>query len=103
MNKLTLTGDFSIAGVNDQLPLLVQYLDRMAEITPDGFNTADPCEIDLREIQALDSCGCQLLATLFGNLRRSGIGEYSLKLNQDHRDTIHLFGFESEIFAEACP
>ncbi len=101
-NKLILNGDFSIAGVNDQLPLLIENLARLAEAAPDCFNTAQPYEVDLSEIQALDSCGCQLLATLFRNLRQRGAGKFSLKLSQEHRQKIHLFGFDNEIFAEEC-
>ena len=101
-NKLALIGDFTIAGVNDQLPLLIQHLARMAEAKPAGFDPAHPYEIDLSEIQALDSCGCQLLATLFRNLRKRGVAVFPLNLSHEHREKIHLFGFDNEIFAEGC-
>lgn len=101
-NRLILKGDFSIAGVNDQLPLLVEHLTRMAVVAPESFNAAHPYEIDLSDIQALDSCGCQLLATVLRNLRSRGIGMFSLKLGNEHREKIRLFGFADEILAGEC-
>jgi|WetSurMetagenome_2_1015567.scaffolds.fasta_scaffold1874095_1 anti-anti-sigma regulatory factor len=99
-DRLTLSGDFSITGVNDQLPSLVEHLAMMAELAPGSFSAAHSYEIDLSEIQALDSCGCQLLAIFFGNLRRGGAARFSLKLGQEHREKIHLYGFDKEIFAK---
>lgn len=100
VNRLILNGDFSVAGVSDRLPSLVQHLARMAEGSSNCLNAARPWEIDLREIQALDGCGCQLLATFLRSLRRGGVAMFSLKLSQEHREKIHLFGFDNEFFAE---
>lgn len=102
MKKLTLNGDFSIAGVNGQLPLLVQHLSEVTEIVPGDPNSEQPYEIDFRGVQALDACGCQLLAALSRSLKKRGVERFSLKLNDNHREIIHLFGFDNEIFTGEC-
>lgn len=102
VSGLALKGDFSITGVSGQLPLLAEYLTRMAEMAPGRLGTVPPYEIDMTNIQTLDGCGCQLLAIFFRHLRRSGAGRLSLSLNREHRDKFHLFGFDSDIFAEEC-
>jgi putative two-component system response regulator len=101
-NKLTLKGDVSIAGVNEQLPLLAQHLVEMANLAPGELNKDLPYEIDLSGVETLDACGCQLLATLFCNLRQRGLEVFSFKLSDDHRDKIHLLGFDDEIFTGEC-
>jgi putative nucleotidyltransferase with HDIG domain len=100
VNRLTINGDFSIAGVNDQLSTLVQHLAGVAKAVPDACNPGLPYEIDLRGAQDLDTCGCQLLVLLFRNLRHRGVERISLKLSDDHRDKIHSLGFAGEIFTE---
>jgi response regulator RpfG family c-di-GMP phosphodiesterase len=102
VNKLTISGDFSIVGMNDQLSILVQHLAGLAEAVPDACNPGLPYEIDLRGVQDLDTCGCQLLVLLFRNLRHRGVKMISLKLSDDHRNKIHSLGFADEIFTGDC-
>ncbi len=100
VNTLILNGDFSIAGMNDQLSILVQLLAEGGDAASGICNPSLPFEIDLHEAQDLDACGCQLLVLLFRNLRHRGIETISLKLGDEYREKIHLFGFASEIFTE---
>ena len=102
MKKLSLAGDFSIAGVNDQLPVLLEQLAGIEPIDPEKADQADPYEIDLSGVLNLDTCGCQLLATLFQHLKQRGVRKYSLKLSDDYRQKIHLFGYANEVFAGEC-
>jgi putative nucleotidyltransferase with HDIG domain len=102
VNTLTLSGDFSVAGVNDQLSILVQHLAGAAEAVPNACNPSLPYEIDLHGAQDLDTCGCQLLVLLFRNLRHRGVERISLKLSDDHRDKIHSLGFAGDIFTGEC-
>lgn len=102
VNKLTLSGDFSVAGVNDQLSILVQHLAGAAEAVPNACNPPLAYEIDLHGAQDLDTCGCQLLVLLFRNLRHRGVESITLKLSNDHRGKIHSLGFSGEIFTGEC-
>ena len=102
VNKLVLQGDFSIDGISEQFPLLVRYMEEMAEGMSGKINRDLSCKIDLRGLQALDTCGCQLLAILFISLRQRGIGAVSVELSDEYREKIHLLGFDTEIFTEEC-
>jgi putative nucleotidyltransferase with HDIG domain len=102
VKKLVLQGDFSIVGISEQFPLVLEFLAGVAEAAPGGSNKDLSCEIDLRGLQTLDTCGCQLLAILYANLRRRGRGTFSVGLSDEYRGKIHLLGFDTEIFAEEC-
>lgn len=99
MNRISLRGDYSITGVKDQIPLLAQHLARAAEVKPDILGQGRHYEIDLTEVQALDSCGCQLLVALLRNLREQGMEAPVFKLSDAHRERIYLLGFDAEILA----
>ncbi len=100
--SLILKGDFSISGVNEQLPLLAEHLARVSDVAPGNVNRDCQQEIDLTEVQALDACGCQLLAALLRNLRARGVEATSFKISDEYREKIHLLGFDAEIFAGEC-
>jgi response regulator RpfG family c-di-GMP phosphodiesterase len=102
VNKLILNGDFSIAGVNEQLSILAQHLAGVAGVVPGTINRHIPYEVDARGVQVLDTCGCQLLAVLLRSLRQRGIESFSLKFSDDDRDKIRSLGFAEEIFAGEC-
>jgi putative nucleotidyltransferase with HDIG domain len=102
INTISLRGDYSIAGVKEQIPLLAQHLASAAKIRASALEQELRHEIDLTEVQDLDACGCQLLATLLRNLRELGIETPVLKISDAHREKIHLLGFEAEIFAGEC-
>jgi anti-anti-sigma regulatory factor len=78
---------------------LVQHLARAAEIKADALGQGRRHEIDFTEVQALDTCGCQLLATLLRNLREQGMVAPVFTISDSHRERIHLLGFDAEIFA----
>ena len=97
--QLTLQGDFSIAGVNDQLPGLAQLLARVDAEAKEGSYLRKPYEIDLSGVLALDTSGVQLLAVFFHTLRQLNVDGYLLKISDAFREKIHLLGFGDEIFA----
>ncbi|MGD9949772.1 MAG: HD domain-containing phosphohydrolase [Desulfobulbus sp.] len=98
MNRISLRGDYSITGVKEQIPLLAQHLAKAAEVKPDTLDQGRLYEIDLTEVQALDTCGCQLLVALLRYLREQGIATPVFKVSDTHRQKIHLLGFGAEIF-----
>lgn len=98
VNRITLNGDMTMAGVNEQFHLLEQYNASHAEIAAPGCDQHPPCEFDLTGVQELDACGCQLLAAFLHDFRRQGIAEFSFKLSDAIRTKIHNLGFDDEIF-----
>jgi ABC-type transporter Mla MlaB component len=101
-NKLTLKGDFSIAGVHEQMPHLLQHLALATAAMPDGADRTLPYIIDLSGVQDLDACGCQLLAVALRTLRKLGIEVFFVNLSDDYRQQIHLLGFAEAIFTGEC-
>ena len=97
-NKLIIEGDFSIAGVNEQLPELARLLARVDAIAAENTNQGKPYEVDLSGVQALDTSGVQLLAVFFHALRQQKFEGYFLKISAEYREKIHLLGFANEIF-----
>ena len=103
VNRITLTGDLSMAGVKEQHQLLEQHAVRLAEAVAAGREQNAPLEIDLSGVQELDACGCQLLAAFLNNLRQRGTTACSFKLDEAYRMKIHDLGFADEIFNGGCP
>lgn len=97
-NILIIEGDFSIAGVNEQLPALARLLARVDAIAAEDTNQGKPYEVDLSGVQALDTSGVQLLAVFFDALRQQKLEGYFLKISAEYREKIHLLGFANEIF-----
>ena len=102
VNRIALNGDLSMIGVTEQFPLLAQYLARSAEIQTVGRDQCPSYEIDLTGVQALDACGCQLLAAFLRDLRQRGAEVFSLKLSDEYREKIHSLGFDNELYAGEC-
>ena len=102
VNRIALNGDLSMIGVTGQFPLLVQHLAAPVEIQNAGHEKSPSYEIDLTGIQALDACGCQLLAAFLRNLRKRGAEVFALKLSDEFREKIHSLGFDNELFAREC-
>ncbi len=99
VHKLILDGDFSVAGVNEQMSKLAEQL---SEVIDGPANSADQdfsYEVDLRGLEALDTCGCQLLAVLMHSLRKRGVEKFSFKISDNDRDKIRALGFADQIFA----
>ena len=94
VRRLTLSGDFTIAGIGEQLPLL---LERLEEILPansiDPSQPASPLEIDLGGVEELDASGCQLLAVLFGALEQRGLPPCFVRMSDIDMARIRLLGF----------
>ena len=101
VNRIVLNGDLSMVGVTEQFPLLAQYLAKLATVATNDLEQNLSHEIDLIGLQALDACGCQLLAAFLRNLRQCGAGVL-LKLSDDYRVKIHSLGFDNELLAGEC-
>lgn len=98
---LTLRGDFSIEGVSEQWPGLLQLL---SEADAAHHEQADqtPPTIDLTQIETLDACGCQLLALFLRRLKEQGVAAPHLNLSQYCREQIELLGFADELLSGNC-
>lgn len=101
-NKLILKGDFSVAGVNEQMPFLIQHLAVETAAMPMRIDRDLPYPVDLSEVQVLDACGCQLLAIFLRALRKQGVELFSFALSDYYRKQIHLLGFDEAIFTGEC-
>lgn len=102
VNRIALSGDLSMVGVKEQFPLLARYLAGPAESAAALPNRQNSHEIDLTAVEALDACGCQLLAAFIHNLRKSGAAAFSLMLTDDCREIIHTLGFDDELLVGGC-
>ncbi|MFH0785281.1 MAG: HD domain-containing phosphohydrolase [Pseudomonadota bacterium] len=102
VNKFILKGDFSVGGVNEQMPFLIQHLAFETAAMPNRVDRNFPYTLDLSGVQVLDACGCQLLAIFLRALRKQGIEMFSFVLNDYYRKQIQLLGFDEAIFTGEC-
>ena len=98
VQRLTLQGDFTIGGVNEQLSEVTRLLAGANALLTEYPDQRLLYEIDLSGVQALDTSGVQLLAVFFRTLRQHKVEEYSLQISDEYREKIHLLGFGDEIF-----
>ena len=101
VSKISLSGDWTMSGVTERFPLLVQYFDRLAgsdacSESQAGSSGSVP-EIDLAEVTDFDACGCQLLAQFVRNLRNNGIDAQLTNISDAFRSKIQFLGFEREL------
>jgi ABC-type transporter Mla MlaB component len=101
-NKFILKGDFSVGGVNEQMPFLIQHLAFETAAMPNRVDRNHSYTLDLSGVQVLDACGCQLLAIFLRALRKQGIEMFSFVLNDYYRKQIQLLGFDEAIFTGEC-
>ncbi|ACH38068.1 hypothetical protein Gbem_1047 [Citrifermentans bemidjiense Bem] len=59
---------------------------------------AEQAELDLRQVDRIDACGCQLLALFLEDLRRHGITPAACQLGPELAAQVSLLGF-SETFS----
>ena len=94
--RVCLDGDWSMSGVAEQFPLLVKHLSVLTDSQSiEEFQSGLP-EIDLAGINALDVCGCQLLAIFIRNLRQCGVTPRITNIPDTFRSKIHFMGFDRE-------
>ncbi len=98
VQRLTLQGDFTIGGVNEQLSEVTRLLAGANALLTEYPDQRLLYEIDLSGVQALDTSGVQLLAVFFRTLRQHKVEEYSLQISDEYREKIYLLGFGDEIF-----
>lgn len=98
--RINLDGDWSMSGVAERFPLLAQHISvlsdsRMSERLQQCPSPSLP-EIDLAGVEALDACGCQLLALFIRKLRQCGIPPLVINIPDTFRSKIHFLGFGHE-------
>ena len=98
--RVCLDGDWSMSGVADRFPFLAKQLTTLSEsLSIEELQSFESCglpEIDLSGINALDACGCQLLALFISNLRQCGKAPRITNIPDTFRSKIHLLGFDRE-------
>lgn len=98
VKKITLNGDLSTVGVKEQFSLMLEHIDKMGEFDTSSLDRCFSHEINLSGVNALDACGCQLLAVFIRTLRKRGVKKFSLMLSDDCRKKVHSLGFDDELF-----
>lgn len=98
VTTISINGDMSMGGVREQFSLLSSHL----ETLPGNDTESARCTLDLSGVQALDACGCQLLAAFYHSLSERGATICSLIVNDDYRDKIRTLGFDTELYAGNC-
>lgn len=98
--RVCLDGDWTMSGVADRFPLLTKHLSfflnsQSGEELQSSESYGFP-EIDLAGINALDACGCQLLALFIRNLCRCGATPRVTNIPDTFRSKIHFLGFDRE-------
>ena len=100
VSRLCLDGDWSMSGVSERFPLLAKHLSLLSDSLPgqefQGDESNSLPEIDLAGLNALDACGCQLLALFIRNLRRYGLAPRVTNIPDTFRAKIHFLGFDRE-------
>lgn len=98
--RLCLDGDWSMSGVAERFPLLARHLSLLSASPPDqeiqGKESNKLPEIDLAGLNALDACGCQLLALFIRSLRRYGFTPCVTNIPDTFRAKINFLGFDRE-------
>ncbi len=95
---IALTGDWSVAGVADRLTALQKQ-----RLTAKVSGGEDALVIDVGGIDAIDACGCQLLALWLRHLRREGLAPRLANSNAELSSYIRLLGFAEELVIGAEP
>jgi len=100
-NKLYLAGDWSITGVTEQFPLLVQHISRAKSAdsgdTGQKVEAVELPEIDLSGLTDLDASGCQLLVFFLKTLNQYGIFPTISNIPDIHISKIRSLGFGREL------
>ncbi|MFA7059533.1 MAG: STAS domain-containing protein [Pedobacter sp.] len=98
--RVCLDGDWSMTGVAERFPFLEKHLSVLTESQSiEEFQSSESygfLEIDLAGINALDVCGCQLLAIFIRNLRQCGVTPRITNIPDTFRSKIHFLGFDRE-------
>lgn len=99
--KISLSGDWSMSGITERFPQLVQHFERLAGSDACGEYQAGSSggvpEIDLADVTDFDACGCQLLAHFVRNLKNNGIEAQLTNISAAFRSKIQFLGFGREL------
>ena len=88
--RIELCGDWSIAGVSDQLQRVVRELKNVL-----ASELRQP-EIDMGAVERIDLVGCQLLAIWLRSMGLSGCRPKLVNLPAEFRGYYSLLGFSNE-------
>ena len=98
--RICLDGDWSMSGVAERFPALAKHLsawpDSQSNEELQGSTSCGLPEIDLAGIDALDACGCQLLALFIRNLQQRGVTSRLTNIPEVFKSKIHFLGFDRE-------
>lgn len=95
-NRITFQGSCSREEAAVLHQALVSRLNELLE------RETEQAELDLRQVDQIDACGCQLLALFLEDLRRHGITPAACHLGPELAAQISLLGF-SETFIVQPP
>ncbi len=94
-------GDWSLTGIAAQVSRLVEQLallgDTSAGREPVPGAARSRVRVELAGVEAIDACGCQLLAVLLNELRQSGRAPVVSAVPARIGEKIHLLGFGHEL------
>ncbi len=96
--RIALAGDWSVTGVADRLKALQKQ-----RLTVKGAGGGDELVVDVGGIEAIDACGCQLLALWLRHLRREGVAPRLDNGSVELTGYIRLLGFAEELASGAEP
>lgn len=101
--RITLDGDWSMNGVTDQIPHLVEQLaflpDSLSENELQSSRPEIRSEVVLTGIKELDVSGCQLLALFIQVLKQRGVMPLLTDIPEAIRDKIRFLGFSHQLGA----
>lgn len=101
-NRITLSGDWSMNGVADQMPYLLEQLALLPEVSlsqekDPGVAQGQP-QI-LVDIDELDASGCQLLTLFVLVMERKGFMPLLINVTDAVKEKIQYLGFGRELGA----
>jgi anti-anti-sigma regulatory factor len=91
--RISLEGDWSMAGVALQYPPMLEQVARLQA----AQDKPACCELDLAGISDLDACGCQLLASFARSLRAADTRVSCDGLSEAFKRKIRLLGFDVDL------
>lgn len=99
--RILLGGDWSMNGLTQQLPHLVEHLASLPDSNANKEHMKDSranlAELALVGINEFDASGCQLLAIFLNNLKQRGVMPRIMAIPDAIRKKIQFLGFDREI------
>jgi len=100
---ITLSGDWSMNGVNHQIQNLVEVLETISNSLSNPERQPSAAEIEskvvMTGIDELDASGCQLLTLFVQLLKQKGVMPLFTDIPDAIKEKIQVFGFDRELGA----